>query len=221
MGHFDQEYLEFFSELAFNNNKTWFDQNRQRYEKSVKKPFYNFVEEMIVRIHSRNPDILINPSEAIFRINRDIRFSKNKTPYKLHMGAFISPGGRKAKNDPGFYFHLGFEGIRIYSGVYQVPKDNLLKIRRHIADKLDSFEKIIAGKAFKSKFGSIQGDRHQRISAEFKQIAEKQLLISNKDFYVSALLDEKRITNPDLSDQLMDYYLAVEPLLIFLNKALC
>ena len=220
MGHFDGDFLAFFSELALNNNKTWFDKNRGRYEKSVKKPFSNFVEEMIVRIHSRNPDILIDPSEAIFRINRDIRFSNNKTPYKLHMGAFISPGGKKAKNDPGFYFQLGFAGIRIYSGVYQISKEDLLKIRRYIAENLHAFGAILKNDVFKSKYNTIQGERHQRIPTEFKPIAEKQPLIANKDFYVSALLDEKQITNPELSDLLMSYYLAAESLLVFLNSAL-
>ena len=143
MSHFTNEYHKFFTGLAKNNKKEWFDKNRKIYDEHVKVPFRGFVEEMIVRIHADNPDVLINANEAIFRINRDIRFSKDKTPYKTHMSAFISPGGRKAKEDPGFYFQLGVEGIRIYSGIHQPDKDNLEKIRRSIAKNHEEFSVII------------------------------------------------------------------------------
>ena len=136
MSHFTEEYHKFFTGLANNNNKEWFDKNRKIYDIYVKEPFRYFVEEMIVRVHADNPDVLINASEAIFRINRDIRFSKDKTPYKTHMSAFISPGGKKAKEDPGIYFQLGVNGIRIYSGIHLPDKENLEKMRRAIANNL-------------------------------------------------------------------------------------
>jgi len=220
MGHFTEEYHKFFTSLAKNNKKEWFDKNRKIYENHVKDPFRGFVEEMIVRIHADNPNVLINTSEAIFRINRDIRFSKDKTPYKTHMSAFISPGGKKAKEDPGIYFQLGVDGIRIYSGIHLPNKDNLEKIRRAIANNPDKFISIISGKKFKSKFGEILGEKHKRIPPEFKEAAAKQPLLANKDFYVMANLDESFIINSKLSELLMEYYFIAKPLLVFFTKSL-
>jgi uncharacterized protein (TIGR02453 family) len=220
MSHFTAEYHNFFTSLEKNNNKEWFDSNRKIYETYVKEPFRYFVEEMIVRIHADNPDVLINASEAIFRINRDIRFSKDKTPYKTHMAAFISPGGRKAKEDPGIYFQLGVNGIRIYSGVHSLTNENLGKIRRTIAENPDQFSSIINDKKFISKFGEILGDKHKRIPPEFKEAVVKQPLLANKDFYVMANLTSRFITDSKLPDILMEYYYIAKPLLVFFTNAL-
>ena len=218
MSHFTEEYHKFFTGLKKNNKKEWFDKNRKVYENHVKEPFRGFVEEMIVRIHADNPDVLINTREAIFRINRDIRFSKDKTPYKTHMSAIISPGGKKAKEDPGIYFQLGVNGIRIYSGIHLPDKENLEKMRRAIANNADEFASIINDKKFKTKFGEILGEKHKRIPPEFKEAAEKQPLLANKNFYVMANLDESFITNSKLSEILMVYYFTVKPLLLFFTK---
>ena len=220
MGHFTEEYNKFFKGLAKNNKKEWFDKNRKTYDQNVKEPFKAFVEEMIVRIHADNPDVLINASEAIFRINRDIRFSKDKTPYKTHLSAVISPGGRKGKDDPGFYFQLGVDGIRIYSGIHQPEKEKLEKVRKAIANNLDEFAKIIKDKKFVSKFGSILGEQHKRVPPEFKDALEKQPLIANKNFYVMATMDSSFITKDKLSEILMEYYFAVKPLLVFFTNAI-
>jgi uncharacterized protein (TIGR02453 family) len=220
MGHFTEEYHKFFNGLAKNNKKEWFDKNRKTYDQYVKVPFRAFVEEMIVRIHADNPDVLINPSEAIFRINRDIRFSKDKTPYKTHLSAVISPGGKKAKDDPGFYFQLGVDGIRIYSGIHLPEKEKLEKVRRNIAKNLDQFAAIIKNKKFISKYGNILGEKHKRIPPEFKEALEKQPLIANKNFYVMANMDSTFITKDKLSEILMEYYFTVKPLLTFFTNAL-
>ncbi len=219
MAHFTDEYHKFFKGLAKNNSKEWFDKNRATYEQYVKKPFYTFVEEMIVRIHADNPDVLINASEAIFRINRDIRFSKDKTPYKTHLSAFISPGGKKAKDSPGFYFQLGVDGIRIYSGLHLPDKENLEKVRRAIANSLDEFAKIIKDNKFVSKYDKVLGEQHKRIPPEFRDAFDKQPLIANKNFYVMANMESSNITKANLSEILMEYYFAVKPFLAFLTNA--
>jgi len=136
------------------------------------------------------------------------------------MSAFISPGGRKAKEDPGIYFQLGVNGIRIYSGVHSLNNENLGKIRRTIAENLDQFSSIINDKGFKSTFGEILGDKHKRIPPEFKEAAEKQPLLANKDFYVMVNLRSSLITDSKLPDILMDYYFAAKPLLVFFTNAI-
>ena len=92
---FEKDFIDFFKELAQNNNKEWFDSNRKRYESSIKKPFKEFISKLISEIQLHDSEVLIEPKDAIFRINRDIRFSKDKTPYKLQTSAIVSAGGRK------------------------------------------------------------------------------------------------------------------------------
>ena len=89
MAWFEKEFIAFFLELEVNNHKEWFHENKKRYEQYVKEPFYNFVAEMIKRINKDDPSIAIEPKEAIFRINRDIRFSKDKQPYKNYYHALV------------------------------------------------------------------------------------------------------------------------------------
>ena len=106
MSYFNQDFIKFFKELESNNNREWFNENKERYIHSVKDPFFSFVEEMIHRISEENDSFNIAPKEAIFRIYRDVRFSKNKLPYKTTASAIISPGGRKDFTTPGYYLEL-------------------------------------------------------------------------------------------------------------------
>ena len=106
--------FDYLKDLSKNNNREWFHANKKAYEKDLKKPFQNLVQQLIDTFQRHDPDIQIQPKEAIFRINRDIRFSKDKTPYKTHVSAIISPKGRKGKEYPGFYFH--FEAGRLMMG---------------------------------------------------------------------------------------------------------
>jgi uncharacterized protein (TIGR02453 family) len=106
MSHFSKDFLAFFEELAGDNNKDWFDANRTRYHEVVKDPWYAFVQQIIDEVRKDDPDLHLEPKQAVFRINRDIRFSKNKQPYKTHVAAVISRGGRKELTYPGLYVHL-------------------------------------------------------------------------------------------------------------------
>jgi uncharacterized protein (TIGR02453 family) len=217
MAWFTNDFNAFFKDLAKNNNKDWFDANRKRYEASVKTPFEAFVAEAIKRIAKHDhrlvgadgKTIQLEAKEAIFRINRDIRFSKDKTPYKLETSAIISPAGRKEHNIPGIYFALGPENVKIYGGAYMPEKDQLERIRTAIMRDGKGFRKAIGAKAFVSLFGTVQGEANKVLPAEFKAHAAKEPLIANKQFYVVAELPAKLVTDPKLMDVLMDHYLAM------------
>ena len=102
MAFFTRDFIDFFKELSADNKKEWFDLNRKRYETSIKRPFAEFVQEMVDRIRADDPAVDISTKDAIFRINRDIRFSNDKTPYKTYMAALVSANGKKDKGTPGF-----------------------------------------------------------------------------------------------------------------------
>lgn len=221
MAYFNQDFLDFFMELAPNNHKEWFDENRSRYHKSVKEPFDAFVKALIIEMRKTNP--ALNELEAkncVFRINRDIRFSKDKTPYKLNRSAAISPGGRKDHSEAGLYFEFTPEHVRVYSGVYQPSKEQLLAIREEIADNQTKFKKIITDKKFVETFGEIKGDKNARLPKELKEAGEKQPLIFNKQFYIYHTMSPELILADNLIEELLSIYDISKPFRDFMNKPL-
>ncbi len=220
MAYFTDDFIKFFQELAENNHKQWFDENRKRYEQNVKTPFKALVGDMILRIHADDPDVMIPAKDAIFRINRDIRFSKDKRLYKTQMSAVISPAGRKDHGIPGFYFELNPNRIMIAGGAYMCEKDRLQAIRSYIVAKPDEFKKALADKTFREKFGEIRGEKNKRLPAEFRAAAETEPLLFNKQFYYMAELPAEIITGDELGDVLMEYYFAGKPVMHFLRKAI-
>ncbi|MBK6542686.1 MAG: DUF2461 domain-containing protein [Flavobacteriales bacterium] len=220
MAWFTNDFNGFFKDLAKNNNKEWFDANRKRYEESVKKPFEAFTSEVIKRIAKHDKTITIGPKEAIFRINKDIRFSKDKTPYKLNTSAIISPAGRKDHATPGIYFELGPESVKFYGGAYQPEKDQLEKIRTAILRDGKGFRKAIEGKAFTTLFGTVKGEVNKVLAPEFKAMMAKEPLIANKQFYVGAELPAKLVADAKLMEVLMDHYQAMCPFNAWLAAAM-
>ena len=181
--YFENILLPKFRFMTFCSIKAWFDENRKTYEKEVKKPFSDFVEEMIKRIQKHEPDVQIKAADAIMRINKDIRFSKDKIPYNTHVAANISVYGKKDKSYPGFYFQLSPAGVMVYGGAYMVENTTLQSIREHISSNLKDFSNVYNDKLFKDKFGSIQGEQNKRLPAEFQEVAKNEPLIANKQFY--------------------------------------
>ena len=211
MAWFTNDFNKFFKELAANNNKEWFDANRKRYEESVKRPMVAFTSEVIARTAALDPRVRIEPKDAIFRINRDIRFSKDKTPYKTSTSALVAPGGRKLMG-PGLYFELGPEHIRTYGGQYMPDKDTLESIRTRIMKDPAAFRKLYSAKAFKELFGEVRGEQNKVLPKEFKAAAEKEPLLYNKQFYYFSQLPASKAMDPKLVDLFMDRYRAMRPM---------
>ncbi len=220
MAYFKPDYLEFFKELAGNNHKEWFDIHRKRYEQSVKIPMQVFVKDLILTLNRFDKEIQIEPKDAIFRINRDIRFSKDKSPYKLHSSAVISKYGKKDKSYPGLYIELGPEYFGIYGGLYMPDSKEIQDIRTYIADHQKEFSALINEADFIDKYGEIKGEKNQRIPKEFTKIAEEIPLIMNKQWYYFAHLDPETILGEDLIDIVLDYYSSAKGMRAFLIKAI-
>lgn len=220
MPYFETDFLQFFEELAANNEKSWFDENRARYEKKVKKPFANLVEELIFRVGQFDPDVQIAPKDAVFRINRDVRFSPDKRPYKTTVSALISPGGRKDKSVPGLYLELSAHRTMLGGGAYFVEKEGLENIRNAIAANPAAFRKLISEKDFVTKYGEIRGETNKRLPADLQAAAEKEPLIFNKQFYFMAELPANLALRNDLADVAIEYFAAAQPVILYLREAL-
>ena len=220
MTYFDSEYLEFFKTLAANNHKDWFDANRATYVKSVKKPFANFIDNLITETSKIDTEIGITHKEAIFRVNRDVRFSRDKTPYKLRMSAIISKYGRKDKSYPGLYVEIGPEKLGIYGGLFRPSTQELRKIRQLIVDNIDLFNNLVTDKNFTILFGAIKGEKNKRIAKEFTNIAPQQPLLFNKQWYYTASLNSDVITSNTLMQTILAYFSAMQGLNNFFKLAL-
>ncbi|MFM7005696.1 MAG: DUF2461 domain-containing protein [Flavobacteriales bacterium] len=219
MAFFTEDYLAFFKELAANNHKDWFDANRKRYETSVKEPFKAFTQHLIDQLAKKEPIFKdLKASDCIFRINRDIRFSKDKTPYKTMCSAVIWPNGKKSSSIHGIYFELSPEHVRAYGGVYEIEKDDLYALREGIASNLTEFQKRYNQKEFKALFGKIHGDRNKKIDKDFQEAAAKEPLLFNKQFYFYSTFEAERLLDPALDDLLLKCYEVGRPLELFFNQ---
>jgi uncharacterized protein (TIGR02453 family) len=220
MAAFSNNFVKFFKDLSKNNSSEWFNENRKVYETEVKKPFATFVDEMINRIRKHEPLVKIKAGDAIMRINKDIRFSKDKTPYNTHVAANISTFGKKDKSYPGFYFQLSSDGIKVIGGAYVLEPPTLQKVRTYISKNQKEFAAAYSQKDFKDKYGKLQGEQSKRLPPEFVEAAKKEPLVANKQFYYSADIKPALITSDKLADTLMEFYVAGKKMNEFLQKAL-
>ncbi|MBU0560228.1 MAG: DUF2461 domain-containing protein [Bacteroidetes bacterium] len=220
MSYFTHDFIQFLKDLSNNNNRDWFNENKKRFENSVKLPFENFIQEMIHRIHEDDEEINLTTKDAVFRIYKDARFSKDKLPYKTYASAVISPGGRKDFTTPGIYLEFKAEEIRFYGGAHFLDKDQVQNIRRSISDNMDGFKLLIEDKEFKKLFGKIHGEQNKRIPQELQEAVKTQPLIANKQFYYYAILGAEKLTSKNLAETLMKYYFAGKPLHQFLKSAM-
>lgn len=219
MSFFTEDYLHFFIELAGNNHKTWFDENRKRYETSVKKPFYAFTQHLIDQLAKKDPSFAeLQSKDCVFRINRDIRFSKDKTPYKLMCSAVVAPNGKKSKAVNGIYFELSPEHVRAYGGIYEIDKEDLEAVREGIASNMDEFRSIYSSKTFKKTFGEILGEKNKVLPAHLKEAAQEENLIFNKQWYFYAEFPAEQVLSEDLDQLMLSCYEAGKPVEQFFNQ---
>ena len=218
--YFTKKCSDFLKDLTKNNNREWFNEHKEQFKEFVEKPFHAFIEELINQLREMDPKIQITSKEAVFRIYKDIRFSKDKTPYKEYMAALISKHGRKDHSTPGMYLELRQDGIQIYRGVYEPTKEQLTNIRYFIADHLNEFNKLLQQKPFIKRYGSIQGEKNKLIPADLKEAASKQALIYNKHFYCSCKLEKAWITSDKLIKELINCYKDAKAVNQFFEQAI-
>ncbi|NND07185.1 MAG: DUF2461 domain-containing protein [Saprospiraceae bacterium] len=220
MEYFTEDFRHFFHELQTNNSKDWFDQNRKRYRKSIKEPFEKFLVDLIDQMRAFDPSLNILPKDCMLRINRDIRFSKDKTPYNTHYTTFVSATGKKDKSMPGLFLRFSADTIGIMGGCYMPNKDQLHNIRSAIASDPSEFRKIIGEPEFASKFGQIRGEEHKRIPKEFQAAAVSEPLLAKKQFYFMSEVPATIIPTKKLLPTILKFWHTARPLNNYLKKAM-
>ena len=220
MIYFNPRALHFLRKLPANNNKEWFNAHKDVFKNEVEKPFRLFVTDLIPQLKPFMPDIPAEPTEYIFRIYRDIRFSRDKTPYKNHISAMISPGGRKDKTTPGMYVQISGNDVRVYSGCFELSPTQREQIRRAIYTHDAVFRKLIQDPGFIDTFGEIRGEKYKKLPRPYMDVIEKQPLLANRSFYYFKKYKSGLILSPDFINILIKDYSHAVPLNRFFLSAL-
>ncbi|MBT8473085.1 MAG: DUF2461 domain-containing protein [Marinicaulis sp.] len=183
------DYFKFFIELETNNNREWFNDNKLRFRESVQEPLAAFVEAMAPRLKKISRHIVADPrlnGGSVFRIYKDTRFSKDKSPYKTHGGVQFRHALGKDAHAPGFYVHLDPTEVFYGGGVWRPPSPQLMQIRTAIAKNGAAWDKVISAPAFAKRFDGIGGESLTRpprgFDADHKFIAD----IKRKSFFAMA-----------------------------------
>lgn len=213
------DLFKFLSELKENNNKEWFDANRERY-KELRTHFTNYITLLINELTKLDPSLgTLDPKKTIFRINRDIRFSKDKSPYKTNMGAFISPGGKNL-NLAGYYFHVEPGASMVAGGIYMPPSRELKMIRQEIFENIAEFRSIIENKKFRDTFGEIYGEKLKTAPQGYPKDHPDIDLLRYKSYTVAKEVPDSFLTSPDSLNEVMKIYRQMKPMNDFVNHVL-
>ena len=215
-----KETLAFLKKLDKNNNRDWFQANKKAFD-SAHDNLIAFTDYLIGEAGKFDDAIAaIDPKSCVFRIYRDVRFSKDKSPYKTNLGAYISPGGRKSMQ-PGYYFHIQPGQSFIAGGKHMPDGPETLKIRNAIAGGTDEFLKIIKKKSFRAQFGEMRGDRLKSAPKGFDPDHKAVEYLKLKEFMAFAELhDDKVLTSAEFPKYLVKMMKEMYPLVAFLRKAL-
>ncbi|MCC6243625.1 MAG: DUF2461 domain-containing protein [Gemmatimonadaceae bacterium] len=225
---FPPRALTFLRGLAKNNRKEWFEAHRDDYELSLRAPMRLLIEEVDVRLAAAVPEIVGSAKKSMFRIHRDVRFSKDKSPYKtnaacwfFHRDAGGGVGGDAAHGGAGFYFHLAPQEIFCGGGIWMPPRPALTRIRAALADDHEEFEGIVLDRAFVRRFGPLDPERMlTRLPRGVAVDHPAAKWMRYQSFTAGCALTVEQVQSAKLPDVLMRHFEALSPFIRYLNNAL-
>lgn len=215
--------LQFLTKLKKNNSREWFNQHRDEYD-AAKENFIELVNQILANTGQFDEDIsLLTYKDCIFRINRDVRFSKNKDPYKNNMAAYFVKGGKKSWL-AGYYFHCEPGGKSfIGGGLYGGEPNQIKKVRQEIDYNWEEFKSILENKVFKKLFGDLSKEEGMSLIREPKGYEKDNPAIEYiklKNFIVAVPVTDEELTDKKLIKKIVSCFAAMQPLLRFLNRAM-
>ncbi len=209
--------LSFLDELRQHNDKAWFDKNRPAYE-NARDTFERFIDILIDELRSSDQLLGLTAQDCIFRINRDVRFSKDKSPYKTNLGAMIAPGGRKSTRE-GYYISIEPQGQSLIAGgLYMPSPQQLARFRQAIDRDASELKKIMRARAFVKYFGTLEGEKLKTAPQGYDQANPAIELLRLKQVTVLHHLSDQEILAPDFPRQTLAVCRAMKPFLDYLNS---
>ena len=155
MAFFTEDTLRFLRGLASNNSKSWFDQHRDDYQHHLKEPYQALAVALVRGVQAREPEYEMDPARATYRINRDLRFAKDKTPYKTDLGITVGRSDRHDPNWPAYTARVGLNGIAVAGGLYMPDNDVRDGVRRYIAEHTASLRTVVSSESFAATYGDL------------------------------------------------------------------
>lgn len=214
--------LKFLKSLKKNNNKAWFDLHRNDYE-NAKADFSNFIQVVIAKYGKKDTTIShLKTKDCMFRINRDVRFSKDKSPYKTNMGAYINRGGKKSIFG-GYYFHCEPGKSFTGGGLWMPMPPELNKVRQEIDYYLKAFKSILGSKKFKSVYNDLSQSKEYiltRVPKGYEPSNPAAEYLKLKSFVALTNLKDSDLESEDLVNKTIKAFEALQPLIEFVNEAL-
>lgn len=214
--------LKFLRGLRKNNNKPWFDAHRNDYE-DARNDFQKFIQSVLDK-HSKNDSDLkeLTAKKCMFRINRDVRFSKDKSPYKTNFGASMDKGGKKS-GLAGYYFHLEPGKSFFGGGIWMPQADTLKKVRQEIDYCFDEFQKIISTKKFRSIYGELytgEGIQLSKVPQGFEKDNPAAAYLRFRSWLVLSDISDSTLTSKELLNKTIEGFSVMQPFIKFLNRPL-
>ena len=217
-----KETIQFLDDLKKNNNREWFLENKKRYDK-YKEEYHALIEAFLKEMIPLDESLRhLEVKDCMFRINRDIRFSKDKTPYKTHLPIWMS-AGQKNTNLAGYYLQIEKGASFIGGGIHWPDVDDLKKIRKEISHFHEDLEKVVSDKTFKTEFGDLDRNEENSLKSAPKGYEKDHPAIEYlklKSFSGTQKIDDKMLTDKDFVKKISKKLIALKPLNEFLNRAL-
>jgi uncharacterized protein (TIGR02453 family) len=213
-----KEILDFLKDLEANNTREWFDQNKARYE-VTRKIFLDVAAVLIHDIRQFDDEIpVLNPKDCVFRIFRDVRFSKDKLPFKSNYGCFIARGGKKS-GYAGYYLHIQPGECFLSGGIYMPTPEYLQAIRQEIFYHPQDYIRVIENREFKSTFTLEYSDKLKTAPKGYPKDWEHLELIKNRNYAVGHRIEEQELFDPGFLKKAIELYKIIYSFNRYLNKA--
>ena len=211
--------LPFLEELKENNDRDWFQQNKSQYLEA-KMEFESFIGDLIPQLAEIDKDIAgLEARQCVFRIYRDVRFSPDKSPYKLNMGAAMTKGGRKSPFAT-YYVHIEPGNVFAGGGIWMPHAAALKAMRQEVYYNADEFKKILGSTEFTKHFSGLDGDKLKRPPRDFPADFPDIELLKYKSYIVGGRIDDTILPSGDLQGKLLEFFRALYPFNRFINRAL-
>jgi len=212
--------IEFFRSLARHNKRDWFLPRKHIFEEQVKQPMRELVAAVNAAMMDFAPDYTTDPDKAIYRIYRDTRFSKDKTPYKTHLAANFRWRGSGRHEGAGFYFAISHKEVAIGGGFYMPTPEALLALRNHIADNYEELPKVAGSRTVRRLLGEVQGEQLTRVPKGFAADHPAADWLRFKQYILYVVLEPEIASSPALLREIVQRFRAMTPFIAFLNRAL-
>jgi uncharacterized protein (TIGR02453 family) len=223
---FRPEAIQFLVDLAENNNREWFQPRKGEYERLLKEPLEAFIAALDERFKAKAIPLRGDPAKSPFRIYRDVRFSKDKSPYKTNLGAsfpWIEDGDWANSHsdeggNPGGYFHMQPGEVFVGGGMWHPPTSKLTSFRQKVADDPAAVRKVLDDPGFKDRFGGISGDKLKRVPPGYPADHPEAELLKHKDVTFGERLADADVMSPTLPDIVAESLGAAVPVMRFLAR---